>query len=404
MHYNLLNFGSGGDCPSVSSKINYLNTITDHVLPDIVTVNELKLNIQNGKNTRADKILDEVFNDDSTYFERALDTYISEGDLTNMVFYNSNKVELIRQDFIKKDVSNDFLTRGIDFYYMYHKDIINNDTIFFMLVVAHLKASDDEEYQRAKETEAIMDYLNSNSVPQNIILCGDLNFYTYNEDGFQNLINNSTTKLNDPVNQLGNWHNSSTYKNYHTQATHTEQNCGASGGMNDRFDFILMSSAIMNNTDGMTYIAGSYTTLGQDGSFFNQALSVYGNSAVDELLASSLYNMSDHLPIIAEVYIDPLYTSVQFPNKGIVNFKAVNPVNDNKLQIIFESPNLLLQNELLQYDVFSLDGRNVFSTQKNLNHSKQTILTPTLKDGLYFLKVTSRKNGLIGSERLVILN
>ena len=56
---------------------------------------------------------------------------------------------------------------------------------------------------------------------------------------------NNGGRLFDPIDRIGNWHNNSSFSDVHTQSPRTAQfGGGASGGMDDRFDFILFSKCI----------------------------------------------------------------------------------------------------------------------------------------------------------------
>ena len=47
---------------------------------------------------------------------------------------------------------------------------------------------------------------------------------------------------------------------------------GASGGLDDRFDFILYSDDVLNGTNGVNYIPNSCKSIGNDGNHFNIAI------------------------------------------------------------------------------------------------------------------------------------
>ena len=84
---------------------------------------------------------------------------------------------------------------------------------------------------------------------------------------------------------------------------------GATGGMDDRFDFFLGSSGILDG-EGIAYITGSYETVGQDGNHFNKAINdLPANAAVAPSVADALHDASDHLP---------LYVDMQLPAKMVV--------------------------------------------------------------------------------------
>jgi hypothetical protein len=74
--------------------------------------------------------------------------------------------------------------------------------------------------------------------------------------------------------------------------------------MDDRFDFILLSGAIMDSAKSVKYVRESYTTVGQDGNGYNASLNTTANEAVPKEIARALYNFSDHLPVTAQLEID----------------------------------------------------------------------------------------------------
>jgi hypothetical protein len=114
-------------------------------------------------------------------------------------------------------------------------------------------------------------------------------------------------QLFDPVDRIGHWHNNSSYSDVHTQSTcnHQTQHGGAAnGGMDDRFDWIFVSAAVLNETYEMNYVENTYWAVGNDGNHFNQAINNGNNTSVNDAMADALHDASDHLPVIA---------SFQFP-------------------------------------------------------------------------------------------
>ncbi len=390
MHYNLLNFGSSGACPSTNTRIDYLNTILGEVNPDIFTVNELKVNLSGGENTRANKILEEVFNQNSSTFSRATDTYQSTGDQVNMVFYNNQKFEMYAQDQITEDLNGNQLTRLIDIYRFYYKENIAIDTIFFEVIVAHLKASSSvpDALERATQTAAIMAYINANDLSDNIILAGDLNVYTSVETAFLNLINPSSgLKFNDPIEQLGPWHLNSDFAEIHTQSTReNDGGCGSSGGMNDRFDFILYSDAVKNGSDGILGLSTTYKAFGQDGTYFNDDLDQNGNSEIDSDVASALFNMSDHLPVLIDFYMDINFTSVQREiSSGLI--EVVTPIRE---WIVFNTKDL--ESNAFTLKLFDISGKQVHKEKLKNRFGWTEVKANHLPSGIYMLKI-EEKNG-----------
>ena len=81
------------------------------------------------------------------------------------------------------------------------------------------------------------------------ILVGDLNLYRSTEPAYERLlVQNGTGYFLDPIDTPGNWHQSFTYRHIHTQSTRLQDlgDGGSTGGLDDRFDFILSSQSILD--------------------------------------------------------------------------------------------------------------------------------------------------------------
>lgn len=338
MHYNLLYYGKNVyDCNDNSNNIDdkneYLKTVIQYVRPDIFSVNEL-----DGRG-------DYPIEDDATYLlENALNvdgisnyrkTDFPEIYLANTVFYNYEKLTL------KRHYPLSFYYSGLNkifnvyqFYFNAEDLSTTNDTVFVTCIVAHLKAGNgsDSKEQREVETEIIMNYLKNSEEPGNILLLGDLNLYTPTEDAFQNLINPDYPDyaFNDPADQIGEWHENNDYRHYHSQSTHTGGDCFSSGGMDDRFDFIMASNDIIDGTKELLYIHNSYNTIGQDGSSFNGSLNTTSNSSVPNEIAQALYNMSDHLPVYIELKVNQAAASLNISN---IYFQPQKPGAENDVTV-----------------------------------------------------------------------
>src|SRR5690606_38224226 len=116
---------------------------------------------------------------------------------------------------------------------------------------------------------------------------------------YQTLINQTAPKyFIDPLTLSGTWNNE-IYSPYHTQSTRTRQfGGGASGGLDDRFDMILMSQTVMEE-GGVFFLPGSYFAFGNDGNHYNDSINKMPNTAVTQQIANALHYASDHLPVIA---------------------------------------------------------------------------------------------------------
>lgn len=192
---------------------------------------------------------------------------------------------------------------------------------------AHLKAgtTTSDEARRLLEAQRIRG--NAETIAGQIggfIVAGDLNTQSSSDDSYVELTGSQTNnagRLFDPIVTPGSWNNSSTFRFVHTQ-DHWD---GASaGGMDDRYDYILLSSSLVDRT-GMDYVGNptvpystttwndpnhSYRVWGNDGSYFNDSINTTSNAMVGPTIASallaSLGNQSGHLPVFLDLTVPPL--------------------------------------------------------------------------------------------------
>ena len=308
MQYNLLNYGNytsycTASNNNIDDKDESLISIINYAQPDIFSVNEISENPYYQQH-----LLDVVLNINGiSYYQKAEGTNIAGSTIVNMLYYNSDKLGLSFQDVIETDI------RDINLYRLFYKPQNGcpiSDTIFLNCITAHLKSGNtsSSRVQRANMTLAVMNYINNQGLIGNTIFMGDFNIYSSTEDAYKNLTENFSTDIRffDPINTPGNWHSSPSYAFVHTQSTHSTSNgCCASGGMDDRFDFILLSERIINFQENIGFISGTYTSLGQDGLHFDQSINYPQNNSAPEYVIEAIYNMSDHLPVYIDLLIEP---------------------------------------------------------------------------------------------------
>lgn len=299
--YNVLNFPDGrNDCGTntiVPNRSDTLRKILGYLQPDIFVACE----VQN--KAGADSILSRSLNvfGESNY---AMATFSSGGSLNNSMYYNTEKLTLQHHYIVESS------PRVIDHYVLYVNDPNLGtyfDTTFVEVYMCHLKAGSGGTNVdlRAEQTEILMSYIANRPLDRNHFVCGDLNVYTSSEAGYQNLIS-GTFGLQDPINKPGNWNNNSSFANEHTQSTRNNQNldCGAQGGLDDRFDQILVSANVMQGSDSLSYLQGSYDAVGNDGNHFNSnLLATPTNTEYPDSVVRALYYMSDHLPVALKAVV-----------------------------------------------------------------------------------------------------
>lgn len=386
MQYNLLNYGNVTSyCTSsnnnLSAKNTYLKTIINYVKPDVFTVVEMGQEV-----TYIDGMLTNVLNTGGrNYYQRAVRTNYSGSDLVNMLYYDSRK--LVH----KKTNALAGTYRDINIYTMYHNgpELANGDTVWLNFIIAHLKAGSyaEDADQRAVETASLMNYLNALNPNGNYFVMGDFNLYTSSETAYQNMVAhaNSNIRFYDPVNRPGNWNNSSAFADVHTQSTHTADNgCAASGGLDDRFDFILTGMNVLTGQKGAKYISGTYRALAQDGNHFNKSLiDAPTITSVPDSVVQALYNNSDHLPVRMDILIDHTL--------GVSNSYAeshsyeINSVSRESVSFSCYAS----QSSVLQILLRDIQGRVVLRSVEKIDEGTNEIrmALPEITGGIYIMSL-----------------
>ncbi len=170
----------------------------------------------------------------------------------------------------------------------------------FYMYVSHFKASQGDENEDRRNVEATQIRNNANALGQgaHIIYAGDLNLYSGNEPAFSTFLAPGNGQAFDPVNAPLNWSNSSS-RIFHTQSpvTSARYNGQITGGLDDRFDFQLLSGEFLDN-EGLSYLPGTYRAFGNNGTHSYDS-SLGGNGA-SSLVLNALRNTSDHLPVVVD--------------------------------------------------------------------------------------------------------
>ena len=144
----------------------------------------------------------------------------------------------------------------------------------------------------------------------------------------------------DPYSLPGTW-NQSAYAQYHSQSTRVRSfGGGATGGMDDRFDFILNSTA-MNQEGRIKFIPNSLKPFGNDGNHYNDSINQRPNTAVPDSIADALAYASDHLPVYG------LYKFDVHPN-AIASISEINPGGFSLYQ---NYPNPFNPNTTIKYNL-----------------------------------------------------
>lgn len=381
MFYNLLDYP---EAPPLNRDF-ILKEIIDELEPDVFMVAELQ------NDSGANLILDNALNDGDDIYASApfvFNTSGNGGNLQQLLYYNTTKFSLELTDIIQTSL------RDINRYQL--KAItsqVNTDPILIEFFVAHFKASQGSSNEQIRFNMALnfTNYINANLASDaNVIFAGDFNFYGANESGFQQLfIGNTIIPMNDPLNQLGDWHTNSSFSGVHTQSTRESNNnfddYGAGGGLDDRFDFIFVSNNILNPNHEVSYVSNSYQTVGNNGNCYNEDINdTTCGGMYNQNFRGLLWNMSDHLPIVMDLNFQQDFLSTRDLSENIkITLPHGNLVED---QLKVNIPELILQN-LTSLKVYNSTGQLVMI--KEVSHTNEILSTGKLSNGLYYIKASN---------------
>lgn len=367
MHYNVLRFGlNDAGCDQnnndIISKTNYISTIINYVRPDILTINEI-----------CDTFFYHTFFLYSVFNLNGFNNYLSGpvygNYLTSQIFYNSQKIYLYKTEIIPTNI-NQYTRQSYAYTFYYRsKSLVNKDTVFFKIILTHLRAGISYENERAQQTSIIMNYLENNNV-DNYFVMGDMNIYSSTELAYQNYTNYSINSISliDPCLE-GQWHNNEVFSLYHTQSTHLENHsCFSSGGLDDRFDFILYSKSIQNNMNKISYVPNSYKTIGQDGNHFKQSVNYENNLSAPTNVINALFQNSDHLPVCLDIIIEQNPINISNINNSNICFF----INGNKILTKLTTNN---DWEMYKVSIYNLNGKCILKDADICNLSSININT-----------------------------
>ncbi|MGU9939940.1 hypothetical protein ACNFNZ_15360 [Empedobacter brevis] len=360
-----------------------LKNILDEYQPDLFMICELVS--ENG----ADLILNTSLQNQPDKFARALfvaDSTNLDDPLQTMVFYNTRKLTLVNQQKIPtvyRDINQ----------YSFQLNITSNDTIRLEVFVAHLKSSTGPANRqiRLEMVQEVTKSLKKLTRPNTYVLfAGDFNFYNSSEPAYQEILNPTNAILMiDPLNAPGNWQNNAAFSYLHTQSTRVSNvgfgsgtNAGASGGLDDRFDFIMMSENFKNSTH-LSYVNESYKAYGNNGDCLDKDVKDPNCTGIySQTLRTNLYNMSDHLPVVMQFKIHENLNTKTFESKPFIWLQSSNITND-KIMIGIDKTQLNAQNNILF--IYNSIGQFVQSVHIN-NQSNITIDCQGLAAGIYYIK------------------
>lgn len=352
MFYNLLYYPSGDP----QDREDTLKDILDIYQPDIFTVCELETEVG------ADEILTQSIQSSRPNFARA--TFINnqsdqsaDNQLNQMVYYNTDKLILESQ------VTHITYIRDIMQYTLLLKTVDQaTNPIRIEYFVTHFKSSQGTANKniRLDMANVFTGVLGNLDPDAYVVFSGDFNLYTSSEPAYQEILDvTNDIVMIDPINDnssLQSWNNNSTYTAVHTQATRVNQQNGVGSwsGLDDRFDFSFISENLTTSTE-LFYVDGTYDAYGNNKNCYNLDISDPScTGTYTQSLRDNLYLMSDHLPVVMEL----------FTPQNILN------VENYTVNYLFK----ILGSNLIQNNVSILINDNLYNSKLTIyNHLGQIV-------------------------------
>lgn len=292
MTYNLLNYPSA----SGAAREDEFRTIFTAVHPDVVISQEITGTTDVGMNQFVSNVLNSIYPG-----EYVAGPWIHGNDTNNVLYYRTAVFDFVSADTIGTPLRaiHHFVLR-LDGYAATGGEL--------HLYSAHLKASATQADQDQRTDECTRWRNRANLLPAgtNFLGGGDFNMRSSSETAYGVLTGSQADndgRFFDPINTPGTWNNNSSFALIHSQSPMgTNSYGGATGGIDDRFDILLASSSLMD-AEGMSYVASTYRTYGNDGQHFNLTIDAAPTIPEGAAMATALAGASDHMPVILELQV-----------------------------------------------------------------------------------------------------
>ncbi|MBN2565155.1 MAG: choice-of-anchor D domain-containing protein [Candidatus Eisenbacteria bacterium] len=286
--YNATNF------PDVYlDRVDAFRTVMDTIDADLIVLQEV--DTWQAANLFRDDILN--YNDPGKYRRMP---FTNGPDTDNACFFKPAVLD---------SLDSGYLDTGVRYtnWYKFRPDGYASSAAEFVILSTHLKAgsASSDQDERLDQTTVIRNYLNDYPTGSNFMVAGDFNIQASSEGSYQMLIGylaDNDGRSKDPIATGGTWHDNYSLRYTHTQSPRVDGGSWTGGGMDDRFDFILVSYAL-DDGSGLDYVTNTYVPFGNDGLRFNLDINNPPNQIVSAAVADALYDAADHIPVFLELQV-----------------------------------------------------------------------------------------------------
>jgi endonuclease/exonuclease/phosphatase family metal-dependent hydrolase len=382
MFYNVLEF------PELNpNRITLLQDILQDYSPDIFMVCELQS--QEG----ADVILNVGLNSNGNSNYSAAPYFENQsggGDLQQALFYRNDMFVLENTEIINTPV------RDINKYtLLLNTESQDTNPIRIYAYVTHLKSSQGSANQqlRLSMVEAFVNDTQQLEDDAFVLFAGDFNIYTSTEPAYLEILDQTNNvAMEDPIDTPGAWNNNEDFREVHTQSTRTSSSGfggGAGGGLDDRFDFIMVSQNMMTNPN-LQYKTDSYKAYGNNGNCYNNNINdINCGGLYNQIIRDALYNMSDHLPVVMELVTDQEIVILDVPQQQLAQPFSLKRTLVSDVLTVY-SPQGDTQDD--SFVVFNTLGQEILNFKTKANTT--IIDVSQLAKGVYYLTNTSSNQTL----------
>jgi hypothetical protein len=294
--YNILNYpGSSGP-----ARAPYYRTILSPLNADVIVTGEM------ASPTSVTEFLSEVL-DVMEPGQWAAATFVDGNDTDAGFFYKPAKVQFLDQSSFYPDAP-----ANLRLVHVYHVRPAGYTAAAadLWIYAMHLKASDTsaDEFKRYTEAIGVRGQMEASlPVGARALILGDMNFYRATDRGYKKFIQDTLANIGRAYDLLpaGTWHDGAGFVTIHTQSPCLSGTCAsgaATGGLDDRFDFILPTYSLVTG-QGLAVVPGTCLVVGNDGQHFNKNITDAPVIPEGAAYATALQLASDHLPVRLDLQV-----------------------------------------------------------------------------------------------------